>query len=581
MDNCADPEQASLFRKLAAELNTSIPGETPSALAKRIKQKGVDLDRFFKNTKSMPEFKMPVPGFKQPQVRKMLDDLRGNPDYYLDQLKLVPNFLIEKAVQQNPKAFEGVGTQGITGNIGKMAGHSVMGLAGGIYKEAFPAFPALPGWLTSGLGLAANSLLNTSIGLELGKSQLGNIFNIEGTNDTFRQWGSGGNLDSFFDLAERSGIQELKNPLIQTWIRTDPKGAFDYIARAAEAKGAKLYEPPAAGGDIGTTLQYFGNQSPKLRDATGNASRFMKPFSEVGKLLQGKEKAGEWLTQDVAGMFPAAGGLARNYVNLVNESDKQHLRRLADDPQYFSDNFSTAHFGNLVDSMRISRNPILSKQKGYKSPKQILSEMFEGAKSEYKRYTRAKKEIRDKFLAGDLAGGSADIFNKGFRASGRAYNLLVENYPLTQMTVGRPFNTAKNDFTEAALDPTTQRNYALGYLGNPNRGASDTLPYAAFRKLQGLPNPAGYQTVREHLGRLKDAGKNWGANFLIDPLTGAANAWNNPYGRTAILGAGGLAALVGGKSIMDRMAADKKKLEEEEALRTGFKTKGLHRYGAY
>lgn len=581
MNNCAYPEQASFFSKLAVELNTSIPGETPSALVKRIKQKRVNLDKFFQNTDGMSEFRLPLPGFKQPKVRKMLDDLRGNPDYYLDQLKAVPDFLLEKAVQQNPRAFEGVNAQGITGNIGKMAGHSTMGLTGGIYKEAWfnPLVgPIIQKALVKWLPAIANGVLDTTALLHLGGSQLGDHLDIDSANDKLRQWGSGGDLDSFFAEAEQRGIQELKNPLVQAWIRTDPKGAFDYIARAAEAKGAKLYEPPAAGADLGTTLQYFGNQNPNLRDFTGNLSRFTRPFNESGKIFSGGAR--EWLSKDVLGAVPAAAGLSKNYLNLINESRKQHYRRLADDPQYFSDNFSTPTFGNLLDSVGMSRSPILTKQKGYKSPGQILSEMFERTKSDVKKVPGGLREVAQKFKSGDRKGAIADTFGKGFRAFSR----YVEANPLAaafNATVSRPYDTGMKNVADVLTDTQTQRNYALGYLGNQNRGASDSIGYAVLRKLQGMPNPEGYKGVREHAADLTDAGKTWGANFLNDPLTGVANAWKNPYGRTVILGAGGLAALVGGKSIMDRMAADKKKREEEEALRTGFRTKGIHRYGAY
>lgn len=89
----------------SAELNTSVPGETPMQLASRLVTGNINKDRFFQNAESHSWKGLPVPSFL---VRKVLSSAKQNPEPYLNSLKKVPKEKIVDIITKNPEAFKTV-----------------------------------------------------------------------------------------------------------------------------------------------------------------------------------------------------------------------------------------------------------------------------------------------------------------------------------------------------------------------------------------------------------------------------------------------------------------------------------------
>jgi hypothetical protein len=98
------------------QLSTSIPGETPEELYKRIMAKNLNVDQFFQNATNH-DWKIPgVPGFL---ARTVARKAQQNPDPYLESLRnKVPKNTIIDAIKKNPDAFKNVSSGGLnTKNI--------------------------------------------------------------------------------------------------------------------------------------------------------------------------------------------------------------------------------------------------------------------------------------------------------------------------------------------------------------------------------------------------------------------------------------------------------------------------------
>lgn len=89
----------------SAELNTSIPGETPIQLAERLVSGRINKDKFFQNAQSHSWKGLPVPSF---MVRKVLGSAQQNPGPYLNSLKKVPKDKIVDIISKNPEVFKTV-----------------------------------------------------------------------------------------------------------------------------------------------------------------------------------------------------------------------------------------------------------------------------------------------------------------------------------------------------------------------------------------------------------------------------------------------------------------------------------------
>jgi len=94
------------------QLSTSVDGETPEALYKRIMAKNLNVDQFFQNATNH-DWKIPgVPGFL---ARTVARKAQQNPDPYLKSLiDKVPKNRVIDAIKRNPDAFKNVSNK-ITG----------------------------------------------------------------------------------------------------------------------------------------------------------------------------------------------------------------------------------------------------------------------------------------------------------------------------------------------------------------------------------------------------------------------------------------------------------------------------------
>lgn len=88
-----------------AELNTSIPGETPVQLAQRLISGNINKDKFFQNAESHAWKGLPVPSFI---IKKVLSSAKQNPEPYLKSLQKVPTNKIVDIISKNPEVFKTV-----------------------------------------------------------------------------------------------------------------------------------------------------------------------------------------------------------------------------------------------------------------------------------------------------------------------------------------------------------------------------------------------------------------------------------------------------------------------------------------
>ena len=553
-----------LMRKYSTPLNTRVPGETAAGLVKRIKSNNVDLDKFFQNADSMSTFKLPVPGFSQPQIRQMINDMRGNPDYYMGQLKKVPGFLLERAVTQNPQAFEGVSASNIPSSMGKTAQVNYANYNyAGIKKSAGPLAPlaaalpwlgnvgrvALP-WITRAGNItkvaprAAWGAVATAGTASIPPYVLGSAVDaanplITTLNANLPAWSEGRDLDSLREFLPQASQGEFDK--LRPLLRMDPHGAWDFLARRAESKGIELYRPSLLQGIAGQTAdayRYGMSQSKEYKDLASKLNQ-----RDFGGALQGVQ-------------------------NLYAENNK-----LIDRSNLFAEN----DFRALANSIPGLWDPNVRKLPGYTPPipmaKRWAKEMYDGMTSAHGNFINNVKNDPKNILghAGQLTGDLMEAQNK-FSPHG-----YVPQWAMNNLIPGAALEKIQQ---EVSSDPRVAQGYFLGHVDR-RPGASDNLGYALLRKFTDTPTPEGYKSVREAFQTdVKDPLGQWRDTLMSDPKLGLANAWNNPYGKAAILGGGaalGLGAL-GIKSLMDR----KKKEEEERIAKLApLQTSGLHRYGAY
>lgn len=511
----------SIFKQ-AGDLGTSVPGESVGDLAKRIKRKSIDMNRFFQNTDAMPSFKLPVPGFKQPQIRQMLDEFKKNPDHYLNETNRLPSFLLESAIRMNPDAWKGVNAAGTPGNITKTA---------------------------------ASFLLNWGLPIAAGAVDLLDPVNnkINSLDADLARWSIGRDTDGLETLIKENNIGGLgwAAPAIGQLAKNDPAGFWDFVIRDAESRGVELYKPNSMIPHGANARAYALGQDPGIQ-------RTLQDFQQ--------------------GRYGEGFSRIKNFIgNNLNESAK--IEGL-----YDKDTLGAAF--NAVPGLWDSK---VRQREGYRNPAEILKGFYKnqltGHGKALKRDWNDATKLVEEWKAGDRRGALGRFAEKQISyLSGTMARATEPNRELLDSANRNLGFEALKQRAEA--NPEVPEGIFLGLANQYNTpGASDNLGYALLRKFTGRAVPQGYRSVREIGGDLKDATKVWAANAMTDPLTGIANAWNNPYGKAAILGTGTLAAAgLGIKAMMDK----RKKEEEDKKLmmagptrRAPLQTRGIHRLGAY
>lgn len=100
------------LNKIAAELSTTVPNETPENLYNRIVSKKVNVDQFFNNA---TKHNWDIPGIPGFLARTVARKAEKNPDPYLKSLvDKVPKNTVIDVIKRNPDAFKNVSNK-ITG----------------------------------------------------------------------------------------------------------------------------------------------------------------------------------------------------------------------------------------------------------------------------------------------------------------------------------------------------------------------------------------------------------------------------------------------------------------------------------